>query len=93
MDAGDDTVARGGGHDAGIGIDHVWLVLVEALRAAKRQRQVGRPDVKAVEAGRRGDGVERGKPVGGLDHRELQHLVIGVLAIVKAGMDHRSGRA
>lgn len=55
---------------------------------AQRQAQIGRADVKGVDAGQRGDRIDIGEAGGGLDHGDGEHRVVGGGGIIVAGVEH-----
>ena len=58
---------------------HVQRIgIVAARRQAERKRQIGRPDIDGVEAGRGADRVEIGDAFLGLDHGHDDDLVVGL---------------
>ena len=66
--------------------------IVAARRQSQGERQVGRPDVDGVEAGRGTDGIEIGQALLGLDHGHDDDLVVGLGHVVGTAVVHGAHR-
>src|SRR5688572_26677207 len=93
VDGGDDAVRLGALQDVVDGLRHRRVDVVEGRLAAERERQVRRPDVDRVQALDGQDGVEVVERLRGLDHREGDDGVVGVLRVVGAAVEQRAHRA
>ena len=87
VQAGDDAVLLAGGNDTAQRVDHRRFFLIQARPVTQCQAQVRRADVDRVDAGHLQDGVEVFERLGGFDHRHHQHIVVGVIAVIRPGVD------
>ena len=66
---------------------------IDPLLVAEALAEVGGADVDAIEARRVEDRVEILDRLRGLDHRQRDDRVVGVLGVVAAGVEADPGRA
>ncbi len=67
-------------------LQHRLVARIQRRRLAHAEREVGRADVDAVQALHGQDVVQVADRLARLDHGEQQHLLVGVLPVVGAGV-------
>ena len=92
MDAGADAVLLRRRQNRLDRFDDRWFGGLQRRREAEGQAEVGGSDVHAVEPGRAHDVIQAIERFRGLDHRNREHGVVGVLRIIGARVQQRPHR-